>query len=124
MNRQATRLVRKGNVDELVKTTWSEEGGVDLVRSVRSADDENVLLCVHTVHFRKDLVQYTVTCTTSFTGRTTARLRDRVQLVKEHHARCGNASLVENVSVYSLLETNNAHQEDSFEVDKIVWYVI
>lgn len=43
-------LIGEGNVDRLIETTRMEEGGIELIRSIRDADDENVLLGVYTIH--------------------------------------------------------------------------
>lgn len=49
-NRDSRILVGEGDVDELVESAWSEEGGVDLVGSVGRSDDKDVLLGAHSVH--------------------------------------------------------------------------
>lgn len=47
-------LVWKRNVDESVKTTWTAEGIVELLWTIGCADDEDVLLGGHAVHFWKE----------------------------------------------------------------------
>ena len=49
-DRNARNIVGERNVDELVKTTRTEKSRVDLVGSVRCANDEDVLL--HLALFR------------------------------------------------------------------------
>lgn len=50
-------------------------------------DDEDVLLSAHAVHLCEDLVDDAVGRPTRVRHRAAARLRDRVQLVEEQHAR-------------------------------------
>jgi hypothetical protein len=58
-------LIRQRNIDESVKTTRTAEGVIELLRSVGSTNDEDVLLGCHAVHFRQKLVHDTVRSTTS-----------------------------------------------------------
>lgn len=58
-------LVRQGDVDELIQTAGSQNGGVDDVWSVCGSDDKDVLLTGHSIHLGQDLVDNTI-------GRSTA----------------------------------------------------
>lgn len=101
-NALATLLVGQGNVDESVKTTGTAQSVVELLRSVGSADDEDVLLAGHTIHLSEKLVDDTVRGTASIALRTTTGLGDRVQLIEEDNAGRGSASLVEDVTDVAL----------------------
>merc|ERR1711975_205628 len=59
-NADARRLVGKRNVDQLVQTARSDECLVENGRSVRSADEEQVLFGTCTVHFSQQLVEDTI----------------------------------------------------------------
>lgn len=65
---------------------------------VRSSDDEDVLLRVHSVHFGEDLVDDTVSSTATISDGSTTSLGDRVQLVKEEDTRGSGTGLVEHVT--------------------------
>merc|ERR1719244_1762374 len=78
--------------------SWTEDGRVDDVGSVCGADDEHVLLGAHAVHLGQDLVDDTVRGAAGVTHGTTSRLSNRVQLVKEKHARSGGPRFIENIS--------------------------
>lgn len=89
---------RQRNVDELIQTTGTQQSRVDLIGTVGSADDEYVLLCVHTIHLSKNLVQNTVTSTSTIASAGSTRFRDGVQFIEEHDTRCRRAGLVEDVT--------------------------
>ena len=61
----ARRLIRERNVDQLVKTAGSNECLIKNLRSVGSADEEQVLLSTCTVHFCQQLVEDTITGSTA-----------------------------------------------------------
>lgn len=89
-------LVGKWNIDQLVETTGTK-GGIDLVRSISGADDKGVLR-VHAVHLRQDLVENTVTGTSSIARRSATRFCDRIQLVKEHDTWSRSTGFIKNVT--------------------------
>lgn len=109
------------NVDELVESTRSEESGIDLVRSVRRTNDEHVLLGVHAVHLGQDLVQDAVARASGVAASASAaRLRDRVELVKEHDDGRGRSGLVEHVADVRLgLSEPHGQQLGTLDRDKV-----
>jgi len=56
----AASLIRKRDVNKGIKTTWTAKGIVELLWSIGSADDEDILLGCHSVHFCKKLVDHTI----------------------------------------------------------------
>lgn len=50
-NAETASLIGKGNVDEGVETAGTAERGIELLGTVGSTDNEDVLLGGHTVHF-------------------------------------------------------------------------
>lgn len=86
-------LVRQRDVNKLVQTAGSKDGGVNDVRAIGGADDEDVLFAGHAVHLSQDLVDNTVGRSTTISHVTPTGLRYGVQLVKEQHTRGCLASL-------------------------------
>lgn len=74
---QARRVVGKRGVDELVETARMKQRRVDLV--IHRAEDEQVLLRVHAIHFHVDLVEDTVARASVVTCRAAARFCDRFE---------------------------------------------
>jgi hypothetical protein len=54
------------------------------------------------MHTCQELIDNTIKCSACITNRSTTRLGNRIQLVKENHARSSGASLVENVTDVAL----------------------
>lgn len=79
-------LVRQGDVDELVQTAGSQDGGIDDVWSVRGSDNEDVLLAGHPVHLGQDLVDDTVSCSTAISHVAATSLGYGVQLIEKENA--------------------------------------
>lgn len=94
---QAGLFIGEGDVDELIKTTRTQEGRVNLVRSVGGSNDKDILLCVHPVHLGQDLVEDPVS-TTTVTCTGPARLGDRVKFVEEEHTGRSSTGLVEELA--------------------------
>ena len=59
----AYQLIRERDVDKLVQPAWTENGGVNDVRSVGGTNDEHVLLVAHAVHLSEHLIDDTIGCT-------------------------------------------------------------
>lgn len=66
-DRESGELIGKGNVDQLVKTSGTKDGGIDDVGPVGCSDDEDVLFGTHTVHFGKDLIDDTISSSAGVT---------------------------------------------------------
>ena len=60
-NGKTTLQIRKRDIDELIKTTWTDYGRIENIRTIRCANYKNILTGTDTINFRKDLVNYTVT---------------------------------------------------------------
>merc|ERR1719319_1420581 len=87
----ARRLIGKRDVDELVETPWTKNGGFDDVRPVGGSDDEHVLLASHPVHLSEDLIDDSVPGATSVSAGPSTRLGNAVQLIEEENAgSCGS----------------------------------
>lgn len=89
-------LVGQRDVDELVKTARSQDGRINDVWSVCSADDEHVLLARHSIHLSQDLVDDTVSSSTAISHIAAAGLGYGVQLIKEQNTWGSLTSLKEN----------------------------
>lgn len=87
----------KRDVNQLIESSRPQQRRIDLVRTVRSPDNEHVLLCVHAVHFSEDLVENSVACFAAAAG-SAAGFGDGVEFVKEHDAGCSGAGFVEDVA--------------------------
>lgn len=51
-------LVRQGDVDQRVKTTRTDQSGIELLGTVGSTNDEDVLLRSHTIHLCEGVSEY------------------------------------------------------------------
>lgn len=78
-------LIGQWDVDKLVQTARPEDGRVDDIRPVGGADDEDVLLTGHAIHFSQDLVNDAVGRSTAITHASTTGFSNGVQLIKEQH---------------------------------------
>lgn len=85
-NANPAPLVWEWDVDELIQTPRSQDGGVDDVWSVCGSDDEDVLLAGHSIHLGQDLVDDTVGCSASITNVAATGLSYGVKLIKEQNA--------------------------------------
>lgn len=85
-NAHPAPLVWEGDVDELIQTARSQDGGVNDVWSVCGSDDEDVLLAGHSIHLGQDLVDDTIGCSASISNVATTGLSYGVKLVKEQNA--------------------------------------
>ncbi|GER27347.1 integrin alpha-6 [Striga asiatica] len=101
-------LIRKGDVNQLVKTARTKKGRVDNVRPVSGTNYEDSLFGIHAIHFGQKLVKNTICRSTSITYTAsslctkykTTKLctnlsSNGVELVKEENARSRLTSLVE-----------------------------
>ena len=79
-------LVRQWDVDELIQTARSQDGGVNDVWSVCGSNDEDVLLAGHAIHLGQDLVDDAVGCSTTVSHVATTSLGYGVQFIKEQNA--------------------------------------
>lgn len=79
-------LVGQGDVDELIQTAGSQNGGVDDVWSVCGSDDEDVLLTGHSVHLGQDLVDDTVGRSAAVSHVAATSFSYGVELVEEEDA--------------------------------------
>lgn len=104
-NANPAPLVREGDVDELIQTARSQDGGVDDVRSVCGSDDEDVLLAGHSIHLGQDLVDDTVGCSASISNVAATGLSYGVKLIKEQNAWSCLTSL-ETFTPTCILENN------------------
>lgn len=86
---QTRWLIGQRDVNQLIQTTGTQDGGIDDVRSVGSSDNKDVLLGPHTVHFCEDLIDDSIGSAASVSGTAASRLGDRVQLVEEQDAGSG-----------------------------------
>lgn len=86
-------LVGQGDVDELIQTAGSQDGGVDDVWSVRGADDKDVLLTGHPIHLRQDLVDHAVGRSAAVSHVAATGFSYGVQLIEEEDAGRRLASL-------------------------------
>ena len=48
-------VIRQRDVDQLIQSAGTQDGGVDDIRPVGGANDEHVLLGPHSVHLCQDL---------------------------------------------------------------------
>lgn len=82
-------LVGQGDVDELIQTAGSQNGGVDDVWSVCGADDKDILLTGHSIHLSQDLVDNTVGRSAAVSHVAATGFSYGVQLIEEENAgRC------------------------------------
>lgn len=56
----ATLQVRERNVDELIETSGTDDGGVNDVRTIGRPNDEDVFARADAVDFREDLINDTI----------------------------------------------------------------
>ena len=78
-------LIRKRNIDELIKAARSQDGRINDVRSVGSANDKYIFLCGHAIHFCQDLVDDSVGSPTTISNVAATGLGNRIQLIKEQY---------------------------------------
>mmetsp|Transcript_9916 Transcript_9916/g.21409 ORF Transcript_9916/g.21409 Transcript_9916/m.21409 type:complete len:275 (-) Transcript_9916:58-882(-) len=110
-NRYAALEVGQGDVYQLVETSRPDHGGVDDVRPVGGADDEDVLPGAHAVDLGQDLVDDTVARLARAGSAAPSRLRDGVHLVEHEYTRTGRAGLVEELSDVGLALSEPLRQE-------------
>ena len=61
-------VIGQGDVDKLIKTPWPEQSRVNDVWPVGGTNDENSLLGIHAIHLSQQLVQHSVSSTSSITN--------------------------------------------------------
>mmetsp|Transcript_23619 Transcript_23619/g.50895 ORF Transcript_23619/g.50895 Transcript_23619/m.50895 type:complete len:404 (-) Transcript_23619:1377-2588(-) len=94
----ARALIWQRYVDELVETPRPQHGGVNDIRAVGRANDEDRLLGPHAIHLGKNLVDHAVACSARVARGRAARARNRVKLIEEKHTRSRAASFLEELA--------------------------
>ena len=88
-------LIRKWDVDELIKAARSQNGRINDVRPVGSANDKHIFFCGHAIHFCQDLVDDSVSSPTTISNVATTGLGNRIQFSKEQYTGGSLAGLCE-----------------------------
>mmetsp|Transcript_8630 Transcript_8630/g.23422 ORF Transcript_8630/g.23422 Transcript_8630/m.23422 type:complete len:303 (-) Transcript_8630:1626-2534(-) len=114
------RLVREGDVYQLIQSPRAHQRRVDDVRPVGGTDDEDRLLRAHAVHFRQELVQHSVSRAASVSRAVSPLDGNGIQLIEKEHARGGLTRLVENIPHVGLRFSEPHGQElRTFDGDKV-----
>mmetsp|Transcript_17104 Transcript_17104/g.28407 ORF Transcript_17104/g.28407 Transcript_17104/m.28407 type:complete len:320 (+) Transcript_17104:549-1508(+) len=90
----STSQIRERNVNELIKTSWTNHSRIQNIWTIGSSNHKHVLASTDTINFREDLVDDTISSFTATTTSTTTSLGDRVHLVEHQNTRTGSTSLV------------------------------
>src|SRR6056300_1888482 len=91
-----------------VETTWTEEGVIEDVDTVRSSDDHNTSLIIETIHLGQELVNGLLTLVIGWHISTTTLLTNSINLIDEHDTRLILSCLLEKFA-YALGSNTYEH---------------
>src|SRR5262249_13207819 len=93
-----------------IEATWTKEGGIQCVRSVRRAHYDPAAVRIEAVHFDKQRVKRLFALVVAADVTAAARFAERVELIDKDDAGCFLLSLLEHIA-----DASRAHTDEHLD---------